>query len=612
MIFASLRRSRALARAKRAFSLGRLDEAEASLTSALRTNGNDAVAHNLLGMVLRERGRAADAEAHFRQAIGLKPESADAYINLGAVLNEQRRAAEAEDAFRRALALEPKHAVAWCNLGLIVSDQGLQEQAEDCFLAALSAEPDYFYARLTLVMNKLLEVYGSADEIARARAAYELALRELPRWLPKAEDKIAAAADTVGWVTPFFLAYQGENDRELQRTYGKFICDLMAKRHPELASPPRMPVLEPGQPVRVGVVTAFFNNHSVWKTPVRGWIENIDCSRFEIHGYYTGHQEDRATVAARRACKQFVEGLLFDALAKKIRSDSLHVLIFPEIGMDPLTTKLATLRLAPVQCNSWGHPITSGMPTMDYYLSSDLMEPADGQEHYTEELVRLPNLSVHYTPVVHPVRPLGREEAGLRASAVVFFCAQSLFKYLPQYDVLFPRIAARLDDCQFVFFASQRAAQMTEKFQRRIARAFEQAGLDPSRHLVMLPRMDGASFQAVARVSDIFLDSIGWSGCNTTLEALVAGLPAVTMAGGSLRARHTYAFLKMMGLDELLASDFDSYVELAVRLARDATWRHALRERMLERLPRLAGDMACVRALETFLERAVNHRAQRA
>jgi len=232
---------------------------------------------------------------------------------------------------------------------------------------------------------------------SRGPRRYELALRELPRWLPKAKDKIAAAADTVGWVTPFFLAYQGENDRELQRTYGKFICDLMAKRYPELASPPRMPVLEPGQRVRVGVVTAFFNNHSVWKTPVRGWIENIDRSRFEIHGYYTGHQEDRATVAARRACKQFVEGLPFDALAKKIRSDSLHVLIFPEIGMDPVTTKLATLRLAPVQCNSWATP---SLRHADHglLLSSDLMEPADGQEHYTEELVRLPNLSVHYTP----------------------------------------------------------------------------------------------------------------------------------------------------------------------------------------------------------------------
>ena len=603
-MFASLRRSRALARAKRAFSLGRLDEAEASLTSALRSNGNDAVAHNLLGMVLRERGRPADAEAHFRQAIGLKPESADPYINLGAVLNEQRRPAEAEDALRRALALEPKHAVAWCNLGLILSDQGLQEQAEDCFLAALSAEPDYFYARLTLVMNKLLEVYGSADEIARSRAVYELALRELPRWLPKAEDKIAAAADTVGWITPFFLAYQGENDRELQRTYGKFICDLMATRYPELASPPRMPVLEPGQPVRVGVVTAFFNNHSVWKTPVRGWIENIDRSRFEIHGYYTGRQQDAATAAARRACKQFVEGLPFGALAKKIRSDSLHVLIFPEIGMDPVTTKLATLRLAPAQCNSWGHPITSGMPSMDYYLSSDLMEPGDGQEHYTEKLVRLPNISVHYTPVVHPARPLRRDEAGLRASAVVFLCAQSLFKYLPQYDELFPRIATQLADCQFAFFASQRAAPLTEKFQRRIARAFAQAGLDPTRHIVMLPRMDGASFQAVARLSDIYLDSIGWSGCNTTLETMACGLPPVTWPGAALRGRHTYAFLRMIGLDELIASDFDSYVALAVRLARDAGWRDAVRSRVLERFAQLAGDTACVRALEAFLEGA--------
>jgi predicted O-linked N-acetylglucosamine transferase (SPINDLY family) len=337
---------------------------------------------------------------------------------------------------------------------------------------------------------------------------------------------------------------------------------------------------------------------------VRGWIENIDRSRSQIHGYYTGHQQDAATAAARRACKQFVEGLPFEALAKKIRSDSLHVLIFPEIGMDPLTTKLATLRLAPVQCNSWGHPITSGMPSMDYYLSSDLMEPGDGQEHYTEKLVRLPNISVHYTPVVHPARPLRRDEAGLRASAVVLLCAQSLFKYLPQYDELFPRIAAQLADCQFAFFASQRAAPLTEKFQRRIARAFAQAGLDPTRHIVMLPRMDGASFQAVARLSDIYLDSIGWSGCNTTLETMACGLPPVTWPGAALRGRHTYAFLRMIGLDELIASDFDSYVALAVRLARDAGWRDAVRSRVLERFPQLAGDTACVRALEAFLEGA--------
>jgi predicted O-linked N-acetylglucosamine transferase (SPINDLY family) len=232
------------------------------------------------------------------------------------------------------------------------------------------------------------------------------------------------------------------------------------------------------------------------------------------------------------------------------------------------------------------------------------MEPGDGQEHYTEKLVRLPNISVHYTPVVHPARPLRRDEAGLRASAVVLLCAQSLFKYLPQYDELFPRIAAQLADCQFAFFASQRAAPLTEKFQRRIARAFAQAGLDPTRHIVMLPRMDGASFQAVARLSDIYLDSIGWSGCNTTLETMACGLPPVTWPGAALRGRHTYAFLRMIGLDELIASDFDSYVALAVRLARDAGWRDAVRSRVLERFPQLAGDTACVRALEAFLEGA--------
>ena len=301
---------------------------------------------------------------------------------------------------------------------------------------------------------------------------------------------------------------------------------------------------------------------------------------------------------------EFVEGLPFEALAKKIRRDALHLLIFPEIGMDPVTTKLAALRLAPVQCNSWGHPITSGMPTIDYFLSSELMEPGNGDHLYTEELIRLPKLSVHYTPPSYSVRAMRRSELGLRDSASVFLCAQSLFKYLPQHDVLFSHIARQVEDSQFIFFSSQHSRELTEKFQRRIARSFEKGGLDAARHVVMLPRVDHSAFQAVARLSDIFLDSIEWSGCNTTLESMVCGLPAITCKGAAMRGRHTYAFLKTMGLEELIAADVPSYIDLAVRLGRDHNWRNRVRSQISGRLPQLFGDIACVRALEDFLYRA--------
>ena len=94
--------------------------------------------------------------------------------------------------------------------------------------------------------------------------------------------------------------------------------------------------------------------------------------------------------------------------------------------MDPISTQLAAQRLAPVQCNSWGHPDTSGFPTLDYYLSSDLMEPPDGQDHYTERLVRLPNLSVYYEPIDPSSASIARQDLGLRSTATVYWCAQSL------------------------------------------------------------------------------------------------------------------------------------------------------------------------------------------
>src|SRR5712691_10277764 len=84
------------------------------------------------------------------------------------------------------------------------------------------------------------------------------------------------------------------------------------------------------------------------------------------------------------------------AWARAILADRLDVLIHLDIGMPPADIRLAGLRLAPVQCVTWGHPTTTGLPTVDYFLSSALMELAEGTQHYTEKMVPLPGLSIWY------------------------------------------------------------------------------------------------------------------------------------------------------------------------------------------------------------------------
>jgi predicted O-linked N-acetylglucosamine transferase (SPINDLY family) len=383
----------------------------------------------------------------------------------------------------------------------------------------------------------------------------------------------------------------------------------MAARFPDL---PMRPPPRAGEPIRLGIVSAFFRQHSNWKIPIAGWLTGLDRNRFALFGYHTAAERDAQTDVAASRCERFVQGPLpLAGWRDAILHDAPHALIYPEIGMDKVTAQLAAQRLAPVQCVSWGHPVTSGFPTIDYFLSSDRMEPLDAEAHYTERLVRLPNLSICYEPAdVSPVA-LDRAQLGLRAGATVYWCCQSLPKYLPQFDAVFARIAAAVGDCRFIFIEFAGGPSVTQRFRDRLDRAFAHVGLRAADHCVMLPRLAPDRFVAAIGQCDVLLDSIGWSGCNSTLESLAHDLPIVTLAGAFMRGRHTAAILETIGVEETIARDVDDYVAIAARLGRDAQARAAVRARIAAGKSRVYGDRTCITALEDFLERAVRPETSR-
>ena len=355
----------------------------------------------------------------------------------------------------------------------------------------------------------------------------------------------------------------------------------------------------------MGIVSSFFHLHSNWKIPIKGWIGQLDRTRFKIFGYHVGTKRDAETDAAAAMCDRFVHRTLdIDGWRREILADAPHVLIYPGLLMDNMSILLAAQRLAPVQCNSWGHPETSGMPTLDYFFSSDGMEPPDAADHYTEQLVRLPNLSIYYEPVgIEPVA-VSRAELGLRSDATVFWCGQSLFKYLPQFDHVFARIAKQAGNCQFVFVRHQGGPPVNDLFEARLKRAFAALNLKASDHCVFLTRMSQRKFVAAIGQCDVFLDSIGWSGCNSALESLPQNLPIVTMPGALMRGRHSAAILRMMGMTETIADSVEDYVAIAVRLANNPAERQALKGKIKDNLHKIYRDRACISALEAFLDRA--------
>jgi predicted O-linked N-acetylglucosamine transferase (SPINDLY family) len=587
------------------YMLGRFEEALAAVERTLELDPNAVKAHSDRGVLLVTLNRYPAALASFDHALALNPDFAEARHGRGRVLFLMNRFDEALAYCSAAVAQQPDDAESYYIRGRVLLELNRNDEALADFGRTLALKPNHADARFGDCFAELPIVYRDADEVDVRRIAYERKLRVLRADVEAGT--LAAVDKAVSTRQPFYLAYQGRNDRDLQAVYGGMISGVV---EPQFPAAPMPPPPAPGEPIRVGFVSGFFINHSNWKMPIKGWLSQLDRSRFKLFGYHLALEHDAETAAAAAMCDRFVQlPLNVAGWRREILADAPHVLIYPGILMDTISTQLAALRLAPVQCNSWGHPETSGLPTLDYYLSSDLMEPPQAAESYTERLVRLPNLSVYYEPVATVPVALSRKEIGVRDDAVAFWSGQSLFKYLPEYDDVFPRIAKQAPQSQFVFIRHRASANVTEVFQARLDRAFAAHGLSWRDYCVFVDRLNQSEFVAAQGLCDVFLDSAGWSGCNSTLESLAHDLPIVTLPGAFMRGRHSAAILEMMGVTETIAATLDDYVALAARLANSPEERQAASRRIAGNKARVYRDRACVTGLEDFLERAVRQPA---
>ncbi len=584
--------------------------AEAILRDRVKHAPDSAQLHDILGVVLHSQNKLKEALLEFKQAFALEPEYAEAAAHAGQTCLAGWNPAEAVKWLERALAICPEQATWMSTLGAVYRDLGRTAEAAACLNRAIRLNPADLNNLLRLAITELPVMFDSGSQIESARQKYSDALDALTQRLNSAPFP-TPSLDMV----PFHLAYQGRDDLELQRKFAKILSSMAETFAPGFLRRPKLPSREesPAAKLRIGILSGWLAPlHSNWKMPIEGWVKNLDRSRFEVIGYYLGAERPESLEPVSQAfdgrlrCFNGAASLLH--IASEVRSDRLHVLIHPEIGMSARSMSLAALRLAPIQCNSWGHPETSGLPSIDYFLSSDLMEPPHAERFYSETLVRLPNLSIHYSPQNHPVPVRTRQAFGLREDAVVYFCAQSLFKYLPQHDDVFVQIAADVPKAQFVFIGHPWSNSLTRSFVSRLDNAMRKSGIEPSGRVVLVPRMTTPDFHSLARACDVFLDSLDWSGCNSAIEAMANGLPLATFPGQFMRGRHTFAFLRMMGLEDLIASSKTTYIALMTRLGTDAPFRAAAIREIRSRLPRLHGDMECIRGLEEFLIKAVAQR----
>jgi predicted O-linked N-acetylglucosamine transferase (SPINDLY family) len=563
---------------------------------AIIANANFAPALSNLGSAFTLVGQYENAFKCFEKALQIQPNYIDAYLNFGNALKECKQYSAAIDCYQEALKYNINHSKTFFLLGEVYFEIGENALAKTYYGKCLDLNPTNLLAQYALSMAQLPKVYQRSGEIDASRTAFSNQLDTLSANNPLADSPVISAAAISRH--PFYLAYQPGNNAPLLSRYGCICVNQAQSIQTQINLIDREPKID--AKFRLGIISHYFSDHPVWHAITKGWVKRLDSDLFEIYLFNTDGTEDHETRLAQSSKVHYINcGKDLSRAAATIAKTNLDALIYPEIGMDATSKGLACLRLAPLQAASWGHPETTGLSTIDYFISAELLEPPHAENFYTEKLICLPGLGGYLEQPSIETLGLDLGMLGIDKERPILICAGSPSKYLPENDFVFAEIAKRLGECQFLFFNFEE--NLTAILKERLEVVFSNSNLVSNNYIRFIPFLKREEFFGLLRASDVYLDTIGFSGFNTALQALSCELPIVTLEGPSMRGRLASAILNKLRLQKFICNTHHAYIEQVVNLIKDPSLFKDYKERISKTKHLLFRDQAPIRALEKFL-----------
>lgn len=545
-----------------------------------------------------QTGQPQKAEAIYRQILLVQSDLAEGHCLLGKALAAQNKLEEAIACYHHALKWNPNLSEAHKNLGHAFRIQGKLEESKLSFQKVLKQNPNDTGARIQLATLRPV-IMGLLPEILESRQLFAKNVTELLN----SEIQLENPATETG-VTNFYFAYHGFNDLDLQvqlATLYEHVCPslLYTAPHCTTSSKPSK-----NRPIKIGFISKYFRNHTIGKV-ICGIIANLSRTKFEVYGFFLPHPVDEVSDFIMQHVNHVeILPLVLEQARHQITEKELDILVYPDIGMDSFTYFLAFARLAPVQYTTWGHPVTSGLRNIDYFISTRTLEAEGAEKHYTEKLVYLNShhLTFYYKPTL-PIFSKHRHNFDLAEKDHIYLCPQALFKFHPNFDAILAAILERDPQGQVILPEGNHAhwtLRLTNRFKQTIPTAVIE-------RLRFVPRMSLGDYFNLIALADVILDPFPFGGGNTSYETLAVGTPIVTLPTQLMCGRLTYACYRQIGVMECVAENPQHYIEIALRLGTQSSFNNQMRAKILAAHDLLYEDMNVVREFEKIFEELSLH-----
>jgi len=587
-------RSLALWRVRGELELARHDGAAArdAFGKALALAPTDAEAHFNYGVALQKLHATADAARAYQRALAFDPGFADAHFNLAVLFQEGGHVEPALTAYRAVLARDPRHVAAYRNLGEALLAAGRFDDWLANFRRFEAACPD----ALPLAVQALEACQYAADH-----AALERYLDGLRKERFRARDAVELA-DALEQLLYLLLFFDVEPEMMLRfaQTYNSTAPLVYGTALPRAAT------RRPGK-LRIGYLSADFRNHVMGKMMWQA-VRHHDRERFDVRFYSLSRVRDEWTERFIASGEGFevLAGHSEREAAARIAADDLDLLVDLSGHTKGGKPGILALKPARVQVTHVASAGSVGLETVDFKLTDRFADPPGNQDFLIERLLPMDGCVYPYRHVEPAAtHPFTRQALGLATDAIVIGAFVTPMKLSRRCLVLWREVLARLPRARLAFSPAHPALRPV------FERLCTTAGIARERLAFVPQGRDDAENQARYALVDFVLDPMPFGGVNGVLEPLDAGAPVVTLVGARHGERSAYSILANLGVTTTVAATGREYVELAVRLAADATFAAEVRAAIRAGLASspLTNVVAHTRALEAAYVEALSRAA---
>ena len=340
------------------------------------------------------------------------------------------------------------------------------------------------------------------------------------------------------------------------------IVQIYRKIYPELNQ--EFKITEKNKKIRIGFISEFFSNHTIGKL-FKGMIFNLNTDKFQIFIFHS-HKTDQSPIfkeflvaEENLNIKNIILSKNFQKNVDQISQKNLDIVFFPDIGMSSELYYLSFIRFAKIQITSWGHPITTSNRSIDYFLSSKLLETKNAQEKFSEKLILSDYLPMYfYKPKIRNI--LSEDEI---VKKNFYFCSQNLMKMHPHFDEIVGKILNK-DKKSKIFFIKDNDEIMSKKLLKR----FKKNSLIDLNRVKFFEKMGVEDYINICGSSSVLLDTLYFGAGNSFHESMFYGTPTVTMPTDYLKSRIVFGAYKQMKIDKPpVVNSVDEYVDCAIELA---------------------------------------------